>query len=101
MAMSLRTGEGVDTGMAKPADEAIDLDLGNEGTEGVQEHRIRATVGRGRGTERGGETGTATATAIAAGTELGSEMVGSEIATPRRIRRNAEINRVPAGHPHA
>jgi hypothetical protein len=105
MATSLRTGGGVDTGMVKPADEAIDLDLGNGGTEGVQEHQIRVTVGRGRGIERGGETGTetetATATAIAAGTEVGSEVVGGEIAIPGTIGKNAEVNGVPAKHPHA
>jgi hypothetical protein len=63
------------------------------------------TVGRGRGIERGGETGTetetATATAIAAGTEVGSEVVGGEIAIPGPIGKNAEVNGVPAKHPHA
>jgi hypothetical protein len=100
MAMRLsipRTGERADTGMAKLANEAIDLDLGNEGTDGVQEHQIRKIVGRGQGTERGEETGTATA--IAAGTEVERETMESETATTKG--RTAEANGVPAEHLHA
>ena len=89
----------VGLGMTTPADAAIDPDLGNGVTDGVQEHRIRKTVRLSQRIEKGGEKETATVTAAAAGRGAGSEIPKGDVGVVTEIGMSVEADEARTAGP--